>query len=282
MSIHFTVLKSALTYCTDDLIAPFEKGVNSLVSFLGNADILGEYSFAFKLRLDSLLFRCRLVSLEENCRMLAPLNRLGKQTLHAELLLHGVRTITIPRLLAGMAGTKDSILACQKHGLKRLEVELRLVQLASRISMESSGTPNALVGAEAEVKGIIKICMAYPDTAGLMLPSCRKVHLFIRHDRQAVGHPIYSKETHETWWSWPKHSTGDLRRCEKGHPYSGISMAHCPECGPQSEASKIPEVNPEASLKTHEFMIAIKAKPFDGSSYRSSKSSTRSAIGGIA
>ena len=218
------------------------------------------------------------MSLEENCQMLAPLNNLGRQTLHAGLLIQGVRTVTIPRLFTGMNGIKDSILACQMHGLQRLEVELRLVQLALWIAMDSIGTPNILAGAEAELDGITKTCRAYPDTAGLMLPSCRKMRLFIRHDRQAKGHPIYCKETHEVWWSWPKHSTGDLRRCGKGHPYSAISMAHCPECGPQSEASKIPEVNPKASLKTHEFMEAIKAKPFDGSSYRSSKSSSWSVV----
>ena len=261
-------VRYALTLSTADMAQPFEVAVGSLVGFLGNPKVVEEYTFASALRLESLYYRCRLASLEESTKMLIPLQRLEKESQHSEILVEGLRRVNLPKIASEMDGIKGSILESQAKKLPRLEVELRLMRLASQVAMDHAGAKNMLIGANIELKEIMERCTKYPQTAGLLMPSCHKIRPFVLRT-EANGHPLYSKITQDTWWSWPKHGTGKLMQCDNGHPYSGITFDRCPECGPEAEVSKMKEIDPNTTMRASDFIAAMKARNFDGASYRS-------------
>ncbi|KAL9127762.1 MAG: hypothetical protein Q9217_003420 [Psora testacea] len=261
-------VETAICRLKDELVRPFEDAVTSLVGFLGNSEVLQDLKFPSALRLDSLYYRCRLTILEEHTRSLLPLREMAKQSQHSEVLAEGIRRVSVPKIAGQLNGIKASILETQNKRLPRLEVELRLVQLASKVALDNIGARNMLAGASTELKQIEELCQRFPLTAGLLMSSCQKIRPFLLRT-EAKGHPLYSKLTQEAWWTWPKHHTGKLIQCENRHLYSGILSSHCPECGPEAEIDKLKEIKPNASLRAGDFVAAMKAHRFDGASYRS-------------
>ncbi|KAL9102197.1 MAG: hypothetical protein Q9163_002622 [Psora crenata] len=252
----------------DELVQPFEDATKSLVGFLGNSDVLQDLTFASVLRLESLYYRCRLITLEENARILIPLRDMAQQSQHSEILAEGLRHVTIPRIVSQLQGIRASVLKCQNKQFRRLEVELRLIQLASQVVLDNIGSKNMLLGASTELGEIMQLCRKFPLTAGLLMPSCQQIRPFILRS-EAKCHPLYSKITQDIWWAWPRHSTGDLLYCENKHPYSGISSSHCPECGPEAQFDKLKVVDLNATLRAKDWVAAMKAHSFNAASYRS-------------
>ena len=200
----------------------------------------------------------------------------GALSYSTKVLAQGLRAVTIPNIVDKLASIKDCIAACEQKGLKRLEVELRLMRLASNIFLDSSGFENVLVTADEELAITENICVEYPHSAGLLQQSCAMVqnsfHGHIKDLRRSLAerifHPIYTKSTTRAWWKWPMWEHGNLRKCENGHPYSGASMRYCPECGPKVQIQKPEKVDWEAKLKGQDYVAAIQNVAFDWTKYR--------------
>ena len=243
----------------------------SLGLFFANTSLFQRFHFVMKIRFDCLKYRCNLVTLEENCQMLIPILEMGQRSQHTAILAQGLKYVTIPKLAGQLQGISISIAACQSRGLQRLGAELRLMRLASETAMDNVGLRGALVGIGPDLSSISNLCQRFPQTAGTLLPSLQRIKMFLRHDKHASGHPLFTKATQETWWTWFKHGVGDLRTCKNQHPYSGMTMAHCPECGPEAEIEKVREVDANAVMKPQDFIAAMKIHSFDGSAYHTRK-----------
>ena len=250
---------------------PFEEAMTSLGNFFRSTNLFQQFVFATKIRFDCLIYRCKLVALEESCQMLKPILEMGLRSQHTAVLAQGLKHVTIPRLASQLHGVRESIQACEVKGLRRLEVELRLIQLASEVAMDHIGLRSSLGGADTELSSIVKLCDRFPQTAGMLLPSCQKIGTFLRYDKYANGHPLFTKATQKAWWTWDKHGTGDLKTCEKMHPYSGNTMEHCPECGPEVGHKKLRETSGNLVISPQDFIAAMKARNFDGSSYHTAR-----------
>ena len=264
--VHFYISK--LTWPSDEVATPFQDALTSLSGFFGNSDVLQEFVFASTMQLQSLYFRCRLTMLEENIRMLLPIREMARHSRHSEILADGLWRVTVPQIASQLRTIGASVSESRMKRLPRLEAELRLTRLASQVALEKGGAKDGLMGASTELDDIMALCQKYPQTAGLLTESCHKIKPFIR-DAQAKGHPLYSKLTRDVWWTWPRYGTGDLQRCTNGHPYSGSTTSHCPECGPEAVATKLKEIEPNAALRVTDFVAAMKTRSFDSLSYRS-------------
>ncbi|KAG8525794.1 uncharacterized protein KY384_000554 [Bacidia gigantensis] len=260
-----------LTFLSADLVERFEQAVASLIYFLKSDTILEPYVFASSLRLESLIYRCQLTVLELHIQMLAPVRDLGKQSAHSELLAQGLKHVIIPAAAGKLQKIKSSIEDCQARGLKRLETELHLVDSATQIFLKGIEPNETLTEAANAVKLAEQICKTYPLTAGLFQPCCEQVNKHLRGRQRNSGHPIYAKATQDAWWSWTKHVKGSLLRCDNGHPYSGVSMAHCLECGPAEEV-KVPKKKKTGTLLVGQdfmnaYQTARRKNKFDPSAY---------------
>ena len=253
------------------LAIPFEESMVSLGHFLRRLSSFRDFTYPIADRMQSLHYRCKLASLEENCRMLMPILEMGRLSQHAVVLAQGLSCVTIESLERELHQIKDSIMVCHSKGLHRLEVELRLIRLAAGLAMDSVGLQGTLMGANAELSSVAKLCQRFPQTAGPLLTSYNRIQSFLSRNKNLAGHPIYTKTCHETWWTWPKHGTGNLKQCENGHPYSGMTMIHCPECGPENKDEKLREIDTNTRMRPQDFIAAMKSQSFDGSSYYAQK-----------
>ena len=209
----------------EEVVKPFEEALNSLKAFLGPLGAIGSFVHYSSHRLESLYYRCRLVALEENARMFhEATGRMDgdSRSQHIRILAQGLATVTIPTIASQVAGIDELIVNCEAKALKRLEVESRLIRLATNIILQDVGETNAHYDSSVDIAAVKRLCSTYPETAGLLSASCDKVQQFLHGKSQAAGHPLYTKATSRTWWGFPKHVVGDLRKCPNGKQSSTL------------------------------------------------------------
>lgn len=89
-------------------------------------------------------------------------------------------------------------------------------------------------------KTAMTLCKEYPNTGGrfLSLVAALKPQELDRHPPNLPR--MYSDATKLREEAWGSHVLGQLRKCQKGHPYSGGSFPKgCPECGRKAEVPDI-------------------------------------------
>ena len=200
-------------------------------------DFIGT-NLPFRLRLDSLFYRCRLLVLEESIYMLEYIKQLTSQTKHSMLLVDGLRAITIGQAGEIIKDIGKAVIECQSRSLKRLEVEFRLVQIALHSVLRSLNMTSA-VDVPASINTAILICQEYPDSAGIFLPDCLSVKNTVEQGRYNWKIELYKKEANEFWKSWASQEVGSVVYCTSGHPYPLSTFKDCPECGRQQSARTV-------------------------------------------
>lgn len=206
----------------------FETDLARLVDFLGNSKILARLTLPFKIRHDSLYYRCRLVTLEESVRMCGLSVTLGQTSHHMATLFQGLREITTDQALQNTEQIESTIADCEARNLKRLEVELRLLQVSFHIVLMRLGDTSN-VDIKACLDQVQTLCTQYPDTAGVFAPIYRSLKL--SYEGQPPTKELYSRDGREFWRQWGKYEVGHLTYCILGHPYSNKTFNACPECG---------------------------------------------------
>lgn len=210
----------------------FESDFAHLAEFFGNSEILASSNLPFKIRHDSLFFRCRLITLEESARICRLLENLGKTSQHMTTLFQGLRDMTITQAFENTINIQSSIAECEAQSLKRLEVELRLIQLSFHIILTTLGNTSH-VDVKASLEKVRVTCTEYPDTAGIFFPMYRSYK--ISSESMSPTKEFDSKDGREFWRLWGRHEIGHVKYCLFGHPFSSKTFSDCPECGRQVE-----------------------------------------------
>ena len=205
-----------------------------MAKFLGNPDILPTYNLPFKLRFDSLYFRCRLIILEESVRMIDLTDVLRTTSQHMLALNEGLRILTMTETHKHVAAIHTTIEQCNLKGIKRLEVELRLMQASFNLILRSlSSFDNKDI--ETTMAKTLSLCIKYPSTAGMFMSAYKSAKLAL--DGHSSPTNLYAKETRSFWWKWRDYELGNLNSCVFGHPYSGTTFGGCPECGREKDTT---------------------------------------------
>lgn len=202
--------------------------MSHLATFISNSDILPVANLPFKIRHDSLFYRCRLTTLEESMQMLKVVGGMGPTSQHMKALIQGLREITRTQALDNIVAIQSSIEECEIRSIKRLEVEMRLLQFAFHMILVVLGSTSEINPAVCKDK-IKSLCSHYPDTAGKFCRSYASLNLSA--NREKMLDDINYRETWEFWRKWGKHETGNVMYCPSGHPFSGKTFPGCPECG---------------------------------------------------
>lgn len=184
----------------------------------------------FRLRLDFLFYRCRLLVLEESFQMLNTIRKLENETKHSVLLVEGLRALTSNQAGAIIKDVGSAIAECRSKQLKRLEIEFRLIQFElHRVLRSLDMISDVRIQASANIA--IRLCQEYPNTAGIFLTDCLSVRCTDEQRRSSWKVDLYKKEANEFWKLWAGHEVGALKHCQFGHPYSAYTFRDCPECG---------------------------------------------------
>lgn len=263
-------IQSNITNFRDHVVQLFEDDMAKLAIFLGISHVSGDelpgINLCYGLRFGALFFRGRVIVLEESLRMLGALRSMDDNSEHTAVLIRGLQTLTGEEANTNIKVLNGIITECETKNLKRLEVEIRLVQIWFHIILKDLGAPSILK-VEDSLRRTHSLCQTYPDTAGVLLKTYDLFKLVLCGERRHVN--LYTRGLTPTWWSWPAHRIGNLKNCVYGHQYSASTWPDCPECGREVSPSPKPEpVDPERFLDEDAFMVAMRTQTFNAASYR--------------
>jgi len=252
------------------VVKDFDGSVNRLAIFLGIPLATREIDIThpYRLRLDVLLHRARLIVLEENVRMATSLEKGSKVSQHSAIMCELIQRTTALEAKERLMELRHVIVECGVKNLSRLEAEARLVQLCFHIVLRSVGAVS-LLEVDDSFRRILNLCQSYPDTAGQLFISCTAIREVVGGTRYKAN--MYTEGARHVWWRLPNHRVGNLAHCCNGHPYSSLAGSGCPECG--RKVPKVPKtktVDPNTLLKENDFKAAMKvnSNTINGSSWR--------------
>ena len=162
--------------------------------------------------------------------MAAVTQALADTSQHMFALNEGLRTLTLAEAQAHMTAMQTIIDQCQVKGLRRLEVELRLLQ-ASFHQVVNSLSSASHENVKASIEKTLNLCTKFPKSAGVLMNTCKSAMLGLKGRQSPTN--LYAKETRLFWKKWRDHELGHLKCCPLGHPYSSATFSDCPECGPE-------------------------------------------------
>lgn len=251
----------------DDVVQKFDHDLENLANFLGVPAETNqiEMTLPYRLRFDALYYRARLISLEEGIKTIESLRKIANASQHTLLLVEGIQRMTIHEAKEHLPKLSLVIEICETKNLKRLEAEIRLIQICYHNVLKEVGTLSGL-DIEASFRRTLDLCQRYPDTAGLLLSTWSAMRDVVSGIRRYSN--MYTQNARDIWWTWPRHKIGHLQHCRYGHPYSSLVWTDCPECG-REVPKKVP-VSPNTFLKEKEFVEAMKSPiTFDANAYSS-------------
>lgn len=252
----------------DRVVQNFEDDIAKLAVFLGisavSVDELPDLNLCYRLHFEALLLRSRLIILEESLRMRGALKNLNDDSEHTMVLIRGLQSLTSHEADVKIKALSSIITECETKNLKRLEAEIRLVQMGFHMVLKELGGTSSLK-VEDSLRRTLSLCQTYPDTAGVLIGTYNAFKLVLSGKR-TYG-TLYTQGSRRIWWSWPVHKLGNLKECIHGHQYSASTWPDCPECGREVAPSPEPE-DPKKFLKEDAFMVAMRTQTFDGASYR--------------
>ncbi len=205
-----------------------EDEIWNLAMFLNNPDIVPTYNLSFKIRFDSLYYRCRLITLEESVKIIALTDASKATSQHMLALNEGLRILTKTEAHKHLTAVQTAIEQCEVKNLKRLEVELRLIQASFHLVLRSLGTSSD-VDIDCSLQRTLSLCIKYPSTAGTFVNAYKSAKLALEGRQTPID--LHAKETRAYWKKWKGYEIGNLQFCALGHPYSATTFSGCPECG---------------------------------------------------
>ena len=263
-------VQSRITKFKDQVVQLFEDDMAKLADFLGiclqsNSEF--PYgTFSYGIRFEALIFRTRLIVLEESLRMRGALRSLNDDSDHTTILIRGLESMTKDEASKHIKILHSIIKECKIKNLKRLETEIRLIQMCFYIVLRDLGAPGDM-DVEASLRETLSLCRTYPDTAGVLFTVYKKIRLVLGGER--LHRDLYAQSSKKIWWSWPAHKVGCLKQCIHGHQFSTLTWPRCPECGWEESASPEPEpLQPKDILKEDDFVVAMRTQVFGAASYR--------------
>lgn len=263
-------IQSSITGFKDQVVQHFEDDIAGLAVFLGisaiSVDELSDLNLCYRLRFEALFFRSRLIILEESLRMRGALKSMNDDSEHTTVLIRGLQSLTGHEASVKIQALSSIITECEIKNLKRLEAEIRLIQMCFHIVLKDLGGASSL-NVEESLRRTLSLCRTYPDTAGVLLVTYDAFKLVLSGARRHGN--LYTQGSTRIWWSWPAHKVGNLKECVHGHQFSASTWPDCPECGREVPPRPDPErVDPQTFLKEDAFMVAMRTQTFSAASYR--------------
>lgn len=180
-------VQSSIIDFKDQVVQLFEDDLAKLTAFLGistvSVDELPDLNLCYRLRFEALCFRSRLIVLEESLRMLGALRSMNDDSEHTTVLIRCLQSLTTEEAGVNIKALNSIITECETKYLKRLEAEIRLVQMCFHILLNDLGTPSHL-DVEASLLRTLSLCQTYPDTAGILLRTFNAFKLVLSGERR--------------------------------------------------------------------------------------------------
>ncbi|MCJ1432453.1 hypothetical protein MMC27_001809 [Xylographa pallens] len=253
-------IQQKATKFRDDIVTPFEHNIARLADFVKNTDILDHVASPFGLRYDLVYFQCRLVTLKDALQVYQYLLKLKPTDQHTSIIAEGLRIKIQEQSVGEILSLGRKITASKDLHLKRVEVELRIIQLGVHMILKKLDVISGL-NVSASLSNIHELIRSFPDTAGKLLRTFISFRTCVNNGTiPARFADLYTKDTKELGPLFKQHKMGTLHYCVHKHPYSSSTFVDCPECG-KEEALPIhqPQVNAYQVLDPRAFIEHYRA-----------------------
>ncbi|KAL9613847.1 MAG: hypothetical protein Q9167_001645 [Letrouitia subvulpina] len=219
-------LRTGLTKFRDEVVIKVEDAV------CRRLDLANDYSMGanlpFKLRLDYLDCQCCLISIQDLMKIASHLQDSENRFRHTNVMIDGLQTIATRQAADCVATLEAATTKCVQKGLKRLEAEMRLLQVCFQITLATlKNKPQDGISETLDI--VSELCMEFPSSTGVLRPVLKSVQW--KYEGRQSSYDPFNTETNLLWIKWGNYTLGSLKYCRFGHPYSGADFAHCPECG---------------------------------------------------
>ena len=216
----------------------------------------------FKPRLLALHYRQRLITLDESTHIVEILKTQTWKSNHSQVFTEKLTSMTANQAAENVGRLSSLIEECLERGLKRLEVETRLLQacffaIARHLGHSLDFDHNQCL------KRTRVLCREYPDTAGIFTDAWNHVRRVLNASMNLRVRIIFPRSASDLWHSLGEHIVGHLTQCDLGHLYSTAAFSGCPECGRRVSSSERPVTNKqavEATMVMHENEFLVKMK----------------------
>ena len=218
----------------DGVIIPFQSSLDVLVNAYPASTLVLDYNLCFDLRTDLIISRIRTVLLEAQLRIAEHIAPLEDPSLELMRMASLLREHAIKQCEDGLFSLPKLVSKARATATPCLEVELQL-QYVGLLHYRGIVQDTAIPELEAEFRSLVKLCKAYPDTAGHLFAVVLEFRKFLSRPKELRGIPlptIYTSRILETERMWRKYAVGSLTACENKHPYSTATFPNgCPDCG---------------------------------------------------
>ncbi|KAL9044740.1 MAG: hypothetical protein Q9214_002142, partial [Letrouitia sp. 1 TL-2023] len=219
-------LRTELTKFRDEVVVKVEDAL------CRRLDLANDYSVGanlpFKLRLDYLDCQCSLIGIQDWTKIASRLADGEDRSQHTNVMIDGLRAIATRQAADCVVTLEVAIMKCVQKGLKRLEAEMRLLQVCVQITLATlKHKPQD--GISETLNTVSELCMEYPTSAGVLRPVLKSVQW--KCEGRQSSYDVFNIESSLLWIKWGNYTLGSLKYCRLGHPYSGADFPQCPECG---------------------------------------------------
>ena len=224
-------IQQKATKFRDEIVLPFESNITRLAIFINNVNILERMASPFKLRYDLVYFQCRLVTLEDALLVYRHLLKLEPADQHTSIIAEGLRVKIQEQAIGEVISLGHKIADSKDLHLKRVEVELRIIQIHLHMILKKLDVISGL-NVPASLENIRKLVLKFPDTAGKLLKTYVSLRSYINNGTLPTRFAdLYTKESKELAPMFKQHKMDTLQYCSHKHPFSGSTFEECPECG---------------------------------------------------
>ncbi|MCJ1292585.1 hypothetical protein MMC34_004136 [Xylographa carneopallida] len=245
----------------DEIVVPFENDIIRLAKFVKNTHILENVVSPFGLRYDLVYSQCRLITLEDMLQIYQYLIMIKPTDHHTSIVAEGLRIMIQENSGGEVLSLGRKITASKDLHLKRIEVELRIIQISHHMILKKLNITSR-VDVSASLSSIRELVLTFPDTAGKLLRTFTSLRTHVNNGTiPARIAELYTKETKALGPLFKEHKMGTLRHCAHKHPFSESTFADCPECGKEvALPTRQPEVDAHKVLDPQAFINYFKAK----------------------
>ncbi|MCJ1318459.1 hypothetical protein MMC15_003787 [Xylographa vitiligo] len=224
-------IQQKATKFRDDIVAPFESNITRLANFVQNTNILECVASPFRLRYDLVYFQCRLITLEDALQVYQYLLKIEPADQHTSIIAQSLRIQIQEQSVGEGLSLGRKITASKSLHLKRIEVELRIIQIGLHMILKKLDIVSGL-NVSASLSNIRELVQQFPDTAGKLLRTFISLRTYVNNGTIPTRFAdLYTEDTKELAPLFKQHEMGKLQYCMHKHPFSASTFVECPECG---------------------------------------------------
>lgn len=189
-----------------------------------------------RIKLLLLHYRHRLMIIGDSMHIVEILKNRDAHSNHSQTLSKELTSMTAMQAAEDAETLAPLIDHCDLQKLKRLEIELRLLQTGF-LNIAGHADRPGKIDPSTSLLRVENLCGDNPETVGHFLTACRMMRYALQGPMSLQPSMIFMRPTSYLWHELGKHKFGHLTQCSLGHRCTATTFNDCSECGKKVHVS---------------------------------------------